>query len=142
MSPAPKFLAGLAAVTAMGWVHHGLLGNGERLIGRLEAQAKQAVTKSELPGIDVRLGRDPLSRFATVSGKANSFQREGQGELPGVRDYVQEVPGISGVRWADEPEKTAIPLFLEVLLQLVAAYLAGLGLAKLLFGRRKREGFY
>lgn len=141
MSRALKFLAGLAAVTAMGWVHHAMLGNGERLVSHLETQARQAVAKSELPGIDVRLGRDPLTRFATVSGEANTFQREGQGELPGVRDYVQNVPGISGVRWGDEPEKTAIPLFLEVLLQLIAAYLVGLGLGKLLFGRRKREGF-
>ena len=53
MSPALKFLAGLAAVAAMGWVHHGLLGNGERLVVQLEEQAKRAVAATELPGIDV-----------------------------------------------------------------------------------------
>lgn len=142
MSPALKFLAGLAVVTAMGWVHHGLLGNGERLVSRLEAQAREAVERTELPGIDVRLGREPLTRVATISGNANPFQREGQGELKGIKDHVRGVPGISGVRWADEPAGTEIPLFLELLLQLVAAYLAGLGIAWLLFGRRKREGFY
>jgi hypothetical protein len=142
MSRALKFLAGLAAVAAMGWVHHGLLGNGERLIGQLEGQARQAVAATELPGIDVRLGRDPLTRIAAVSGNADPFQREGQGELKGIKDHVRAVPGISGVRWADEPQGTEIPLFLELLLQLIAAYLVGLGLAKLLFGRRKREGFY
>jgi hypothetical protein len=142
MSPALKFLAGLAAVAAMGWVHHSPLGNGERLVGQLEAQAKQALAATELPGIDVRLGREPLTRFATISGNADPFQREGQGELKGIKDHVRDVKGISGVRWADEPEKTAIPLFLELLLQLIAAYLAGLAIARLLFGRRKREGFY
>jgi hypothetical protein len=120
MSPALKFLAGLAAVAAIGWVHHGLLGNGERLVGHLEGQA----------------------RIATISGNANRFQREGQGELKGIKDHVRGVPGISGVRWADEPHGTEIPLLLELLLQLIAAYLVGLGLAKLLFGRRRREGFY
>jgi hypothetical protein len=90
----------------------------------------------------VRLGRDPMTRIATVSGNADPFQREGQGELKGIKDHVRDVPGISGVRWADEPGGTEIPLFLELLLQLILAYLAGLGIAKLLFGRRKREGFY
>jgi len=142
MSPALKFLAGLAAVTALGWVHHGLMGNGERLVGQLEGEARQAVAAAELPGIDVRLGRDPLTRVATVSGNADPFQREGRGELKGIKDHVRAVPGISGVRWADEPQGTEIPLFLELLLQLIAAYLAGLAVAWLLFGRRKREGFY
>lgn len=142
MSPALKFLAGLAAVVAMGWVHHGILGNGERLVGPLEAEAKKVVGATQVPGVDVRLGRDPLTRLATFSGNADPFQREGQGELKGLNDRVRELPGISGVRWADEPGKTAVPLFLEVLLQLIAAYLIGLGLARLLFGRRKQEGFY
>ncbi len=142
MSPALKFFAGLVAVAAMGWVHHGVLGNGERLVGHLEAEAKKVVAATEVAGVDVRLGRDPLTRLATFSGKADAFQREGQGELKGLNERVREVPGISGVRWADEPGKTAIPLFLEVLLQLIAAYLVGVGLARLLFGRRKREGFY
>ena len=142
MSPALKFLAGLAAVAAMGWVHHSMLGNGERLVGSLEGQAREAVAATELPGIDVRLGRDPLSRLATLSGYADPFQREGQGELKGINDHVRDVPGISGVRWADEPEKTAVPLFAELLVQLIAAYLVGLGLGRLLFDRRKREGFY
>ncbi|HEX8215335.1 MAG TPA: hypothetical protein VF582_07690, partial [Allosphingosinicella sp.] len=91
MSPALKFLAGLAAVAAMGWAHHGLLGNGDRLVGHLEGQARQAVAATELPGIDVRLGRDPLTRFATVSGDADAFQREGQGELKGIKDHVRDV---------------------------------------------------
>lgn len=142
MSPALKFLAGLAGVAAMGWVHHGVLGNGERLVGQLEAEAKKVVSATEVPGVDVRLGRDPLTRLATFSGNADPFQREGQGELKGLNDRVRDVPGISGVRWTDEPQKTAIPLLLEVLLQLIAAYLVGVGLGWLLFGRRKREGFY
>lgn len=142
MSPAIKFLIGLIAVIAMGWVHHSLLGNGAALIDRLESEAKAAVAATGVPRVQVSLGRDPLSRFATLSGDADPFQREGQGELKGLNDRVRDVEGISGVRWTDEPEQTALPLLLEVLLQLIAAYLVGLFIAWLLFGRAKREGFY
>lgn len=142
MSPLVKFLIGFSAVTAMGWLHHGPLGNGEALVSRLEGEAKAAVAKTELPGIDVRIGRDPLTRFATLSGPADAFQREGRGSLKGLNDRVLDVEGVSGVRWTDEPAKTAIPLFLELLGQLLLAYLMGVGLAALLWGRRKREGFY
>lgn len=142
MSPALKFLVGLVAVMAMGLIHHSLLGNGEALIDRLEAQAKSAVAATGVPGVEVSLGRDPLTRFATLSGDADPFQREGQGELKGLNDRVRDIDGISGVRWSDEPEQTALPLLLEVLLQLIAAYLIGLAIAWLLFGRAKREGFY
>lgn len=142
MSPALKFLIGLALVAALGWIHHGPLGNGEKLIGDLERQAKTVAAATQVPGVDVTLGRDPLSRLATFTGNADSFQREGQGELKGLNDRVRDLEGISGVRWTDEPEKTAIPLFLEVLAQLLAAYLIGIGIARLLFGRKKREGFY
>ena len=41
MSPLLKLLIGLVAVLALGWVHHSLLGNGEKLVGALERQAKQ-----------------------------------------------------------------------------------------------------
>ena len=142
MSPMLKFLIGLAAVVLMGWAHHSALGNGAAFIDRIEAQAKQTVAAAQVPGVDVRLGREPLSRLATFSGDADAFQREGQGELKGFNDRVREVAGVSGVRWPDEAEKTGIPLLLEVLLQLLAAYLIGLGIAWLLFGRRKRVGFY
>lgn len=141
MSPAVKFLIGLVAVAVMGWVHHGPLGNGERLIGNIEQRAKAAVAQTELP-VDVRLGRNPLSRLATLSGRADRFQREGQGNLKGLNDIVAEVPGISGFRWADEPEKTAIPLLAESLLQIIPGYLVGLGIVWLIWGRKRREGFY
>lgn len=107
MSPALKFLIGLAAVLLMGWIYHGPLGNGEKLIDRLEAEARAAVAKGEVPGVEVRLGRDPLSRTATLSGPANDYQREGMGQFPGLNDRVLEVEGISGVEWANPPAPKA-----------------------------------
>ena len=99
MSPAVKFLIGLAAVLLMGWISHDPLGNGEALVQRLEGEARAAVVESEVPGIDVRLGRDPLSRRATLSGPANDYQREGMGEYPGLNDRVGAIEGISGIVW-------------------------------------------
>ncbi len=103
MSPAVKFLLGLIAVCLMGYIHHGPLGNGERLIDQLEAQARQAVAAGEVPGVEVRLGRDPLSRKAILSGPANDYQREGMGQFPGLNDRVAAVEGISAVEWANPP---------------------------------------
>lgn len=103
MSPAVKFLIGLAAVALMGWVSHGPLGNGERLLAGLEAQARAEVEASEVPGVEVRLARDPMARVATLSGAANDFQREGMGQFPGINDRVRAVEGISAIEWATPP---------------------------------------
>ena len=103
MSPALKFLIGLAAVVLMGWMYHGPLGNGQKLVDRLEDEARAAVAESEVPGIEVRLGRNPLSRVATLSGPANDFQREGMGQFPGLNDRVMAVEGISRIEWANPP---------------------------------------
>ena len=103
MSRSVKFLIGLAATLLMGWVHHGPLGQGETLVDRLESQARAAVAQTEVQGVEVRLGRDPLSRTATLSGPANRFQREGRGSLKGIDDYVSEVEGVSGIEWTNPP---------------------------------------
>jgi hypothetical protein len=98
-----KFLVGLAAVILMTCLAHGPVGGGAALVDRLESQARAAVAKTEVPGITVRLGRDPLSRQAILSGPADQFQREGQGSLKGLNDIVSEVEGIAGVSWANPP---------------------------------------
>jgi len=107
MPAAVKFLIGLIAVLLMGWIYHGPLGRGEALIDNLEAQAQQAVAAGEVPGVQVHLGRDPLSRVATLSGPANDYQREGMGQYPGLNDRVRAIPGISDVRWANPVPKQA-----------------------------------
>ena len=141
MSPAVKVLIGLVAVLLMGWIYHGALGNGERLAGSVERNAQEAIADTGLP-VTVQLGRNPLSRLATLSGNADRFQREGQGSLKGINDLVADVPGISGFRWSDEPETSAVPLLAEALFQILLAYLVGFGLAWLIWGRKRREGFY
>lgn len=137
-----KILIGLAAALLAAWIWHAPLGHGERLIAGLEAQAREGVARSELPGIRVSLSRNPLARVATLSGPANGLQREGLGSQMGVSDYVRDVKGIASVRWADEPDagRRVIPLLVETLALAALAYFIGLGLGWLLWGRR-REGF-
>lgn len=142
MSPTVKLLIGLGAVLFMGWVYHGPLGNGAAFIDGVEGAAERAVAETGLPGIEVRLGRDPVSRTATLSGPADQFQREGQGELKGLNDIVGEIEGVSDVQWADEGDiASGTPLILEAIMAMVAAYLIGLGLGRLFFGRPKKESF-
>jgi hypothetical protein len=142
MSRKVKFLIGLAAVMLLGWLYHGPLGNGERLVGQLEAQARTAVAGAEVPGVTVTLPRDPLARTAILSGPANDLQRNGMGSQKGLNGMVAEVEGISGVRWSDDGDGArVIPLLLETLATLLLAYLVGLALAWLLFGRKKRESY-
>jgi hypothetical protein len=143
MPPILKAILGFLAVLAAAWISHGPLGRGEALVGRLDRDAHAAVARSEVPGILVRLDRGPLGRNATLSGPANDLQREGLGSGAGISDYVREVEGIGTVRWADEPavERRALPLLAETMILAALAYLLGLGLGWLLWGRRRREGF-
>lgn len=103
MTPMAKFVIGLAASLATGWIYHDPAGNGERLVGALEAQARAAVAKAAVPGVEVALGRDPLSRTATLSGPADQLQRDGLGSLPGLTDIVAGVEGVSAVKWSNPP---------------------------------------
>ena len=141
MPPVLKAIIGLLVALAAAWIWHGPLGYGERLIGRLEMEARAKVAETELPGIVVSLPRDPLARTARLSGPANALQREGLGSQKGVSDHVRDVEGISNVRWADEPGGRIVPLLLETWLLAALAYFIGLGLGWLLWGRRRREGF-
>ena len=142
MTSAVKLLIGLAATILMGSAWHGPLGNGARLIDSIEGRAKAAVAAAELPGVDVRMDRDPLSRAATLSGPADDFQREGLGGQLGLTDIVAGTEGINSVRWADRAGGGGgMPLLAELLLLLFLAYLIGLGGARLLWGRPKRTSF-
>lgn len=143
MSPVLKVAIGLFVALSAAWVWHAPLGYGERLIDRLEGEARTEVARTELVGIQVSLSRDPLARTARLSGPANALQREGLGSQKGVSDHVRDVEGISNVRWADEPGagRRIVPLLLETWAMAALAYFIGLGLGWLLWGRRRSDGF-
>lgn len=143
MSRTRKLLIGLIAALLVGWLQHGPLGTGETLIGGLEEQARVRVTEAEITGVGVTFPRDPLSRTAVLSGPANDFQREGMGEMPGLTGQVAAIEGVSKVRWSDDPATggDAWPLIVEVLAATTLAYLIGIAIGWLLFGRKKHEGY-
>ena len=137
-----KVAIGLVAVLIMGWVWHGPAGRGQTFVEALEAQARAAIAPIGLPNIQVHMARAPLRRIAVMSGPADDIQREGMGSEMGLSDYVRAVPGVAGVHWADEPGGPGgLPLLVETWALLILAYVVGLGLGALLFGRRKRQSF-
>lgn len=142
MSRTVKLLIGFVAALLVAWLVHGPLGTGEAFVSGMEDKARATIAATEVQGIGVSFPRAPLSRTAILSGDANDFQRNGMGEMPGLTGLVaQEVPGIAKVRWADEGGGDAMPLLAEVLVAAALAYVVGLLLGWLLFGRARREGY-
>jgi hypothetical protein len=94
-----KLILGLAAALFAGWLHHGPYGGGERFVGSLEARAQLRLRVAELPGVTVRMERDPLTRTAILSGEVDDFQKEGLGSFPGINDRIRTIPGIADIRW-------------------------------------------
>jgi hypothetical protein len=141
MSPRVKFLIGLAAALLVGWIYHGPAGHGELLIDRLEAEARAVVERTEVPGAQVQMARSPLGRTAILSGPVDQFQREGRGEFPGISRRVEQISGVRSIQWVDEPARRYIPLLAEALVMSLLGYLAGLGIARILFGRRRKLSY-
>jgi hypothetical protein len=137
-----KLLISLAATIVCGWVVHGPLGQGAAFVDGLQARAEAAIRDSGLTDVRVAFGRDPLSRAALLSGQANDFQRNGMGLLPGLTGRVAAVPGVGAVHWNDEAAAgRAVPLIAETEALAVLAWLIGIGIGRLVFGRRKRAGY-
>jgi hypothetical protein len=132
---------GLAVALLAAWLYHGPYGGGERFISALEQRAQLRLRFAELPGISVRMQREPLARVALLSGEANDFQRQGMGSFPGIDDRMLTIPGMAAIRWNDEPGGRALPLLAETMLLAALAWSIGLAIGWLLFGRKKRESF-
>jgi hypothetical protein len=102
MSRRTFLLLGLAATVGFTALWHGPLGAGERLATETETRARQTLDYYELPMIQAKLQRGPLSRRLVLSGPADDFQRS---ELVRILD---ETPGVLEVRWdpASLPQET------------------------------------
>jgi hypothetical protein len=87
------FLIGLATVIGFTALWHGPLGAGDRLAQVSEASARQTLDAYEMPMIQAKMQRGPLSRRLILSGPADDFQRA---ELVRILD---ETPGVLEVRW-------------------------------------------
>jgi hypothetical protein len=86
-------LIGFAATLATSALWHGPLGAGDRLASRAETVARRTLDHYELPMIQARMQRSPLTRRLILSGPADDFQRA---ELMRILD---ETPGVLEVRW-------------------------------------------
>ena len=87
------FLLGVVAVVGFTALWHGPLGAGERLALDAETSARRTLDHYELPLIQARMQRGPLSRRLVLSGPADDFQRS---ELVRILD---DTPGVVEVRW-------------------------------------------
>lgn len=142
MSNLTKIMIGLIAAILVAWINHGPAGNGEAYVDVLEAQARDVVKSTELPDIHVSVQRSPLASVATLSGPADDFQRNGMAGQKGLTQMVGDVPGMDRVRWADRPDTGfTVPLLLKSILLTTFAYLIGLGLGWLAWGRRRRPRY-
>lgn len=88
------FWAGLAGSIAAAVLWHWPLGAGGRLADQVEAAAAAELSRQEMSGVTARLEKSPLRRGIVLSGRADDFQ---QAELTRI---IDDLPGVSGVRWA------------------------------------------
>lgn len=93
MSRRTIVLLGVAATVGCTAMWHGPLGAGEKLARQSEASARHTLDRYELPMIQARMQRGPLTRRLILSGPADDFQRS---ELVRILD---ETPGVLEVRW-------------------------------------------
>jgi len=159
-----KLIIGLAAALLAAWLSYGPLGRGEAYVDDLEQRAGAIVAAAELPGIQLHMRREPLSRVAILCGPTNDLQRDGlpraRPPLPGLTGRAGLAGGISDVRWQRPPptprgdtpacipgaraadESGIVPLLAEWLGLAAFAWLIGLGLGWVFFRYRpKREGY-
>ena len=93
MSRRITLLAGLAVCVGFTALWHGPLGAGDRLARLSETSARRTLDYYEMPLIQAKMQRGPLSRRLVLSGPADDFQRS---ELLRILD---ETPGVLEVRW-------------------------------------------
>ncbi len=87
-----KFLVGAAVTSLLAWGSVAI--SGDKMIDGIEGDAKTAFAGMSLPGTsaaDVAMQRDPLARFALVSGTYDDATKDS------IRDTLLAVPGVSKV---------------------------------------------
>ena len=89
-----KVVAGAAATSLLAGGAHAM--GGARYIHGLEAGARTALAGYGMANIGVKMERDPLARIAVLNGVSGKEARAA------AEATVLAVPGIAGVRWADD----------------------------------------
>lgn len=100
MTKFAKFLVGAAATSLLAWGAHAL--SGDNYIAGLQRAAEGALEDGGIAGVKVAMARDPLARVAVLSGITDPAERARVAAA-----LMGAVPGISGVRWADDAAAAA-----------------------------------
>lgn len=128
---------GMLATLAAAALWHGPGGAAARFTGRAELLMRTTLDHYEMPGVAVRMQRDPLTRRLRFDGAADDFQR---GEILRIG---REVPGIADTAWVDQRAARALPLLAEVMLMALASFAIGAVLAYIAaLRRRARDAIY
>lgn len=159
-----KLLIGLVASLLIGWVYYGPVGQGEAYANLLQQRAEFVLRVSQVPNIQARIGRAPLTRTVFLCGPTVEFQRNGTlawrggaNDLPGLDGRMLQVGGIAAVVWdpaapvatADSPPcrpggpaaTGGFPLLVEMLGLAAFAWLIGVGIGWVLRRRPPRKGY-
>jgi len=159
-----KLLTGFLATLVIGWLLYGPLGQGEAYATLLQSRADYVLRISEVPNVQARIGRAPLTRTVFMCGPTVEFQRNGtttwQGsanDFPGLDGRMQQVGGIATVVWDPAapsptgntppcrpggPNATGgTPLLLELLILATLAWAIGLGLGWVFRRRPAKKGY-
>lgn len=83
----------LFATIAAAALYHGPLGTGDAFAARVDTTARRTLDYYELPAVQARMQRGPLTRRIILSGPADEFQRA---ELVRIMDNV---PGVIDATW-------------------------------------------
>lgn len=160
-----KLLIGLALTLLVGWLGYGPFGAGKAYVDLLQQRADFILQdpRAQVPGVQARISRNPLSRTVFMCGPADSFQRQGTlnweraSDYPGLEGRMLMIGGISSVVWdppAASPSQTAppcrpggpnaaggLPLLVELLGLAALAWLIGLGIGWVIRRRPRRTGY-
>lgn len=112
--------AGAVAMLGAALLWHGPLGGANRLAGPVERVARQTLTYYEMPQVQARLQRRPLTRQLILSGPADDFQRR---EIVRI---LSQIPGVAGASWS---QAMGLPLIVEGSVVGLIGYLLGCLLA-------------
>lgn len=162
-----KLLIGLLITLLVAWLWHGPLGRGAAYVDMLQQRADAQLRRLEIPNLQARMSRNPLSRTVFVCGPTNDFQRDGTQvwergprDLPGVNGSMILAGGIAAVVWdppvpanngqtppcrpggPGEGTSAGIPLLVEMFGLALLFWLIGLGIGWLFFRPRPQRTGY
>ena len=115
-------LLGIGAVAMLGaaLLWHGPFGGAARFSGQVEGIARTTLDHYEMPQVEARLQRGPVTRRMMLRGPADEFQRR---EIVRI---MEDIPGVSAASWS-RPGR--LPLIVEGAVVGLIGYLLGCLLA-------------